>query len=538
MSEEVKPGIIEKAKKFARDGWKNVITGLGSAKDKNRYTRSKMDGVLSDIELESIFADDGLGARIVTLLPDDMFREGWDYEFPDQEDEDKAVSKIVDEYDAVLESISALSRIKEGFYWSRLYGGAILLIGALDGQPLNAPLKPSRIRSFEYLKIIDRSDIVFSNIRFQLDPEKPRYGMPEFYPISFMTPFGATEVKEVHYTRIIELHGSKIPAGATTLLSQEQRYWGLSALQKVGNYLRIVGSSIGSIGHLLHSFSTGKYKLANLAEILDQPDGEEKIKKQAEIMEFTRSVFNIELLDKNDDFIRDTVSFTGVPEVLYNIFMLVSACTGYPITRLFGVSPAGLNSTGESDMRNYYDMVRSVQKSDAEPVVLRLVKIISEWKGLEEPYIVWRPLRQLTEKEQADVDKAKADVESVKATTYQAYINAGVMEPYEARALQFGDTLDKIPVPEGEELPPVETVPEENPEGDNQGGENPDSEDEPANAGDDSDNKMDDKIKSMDEKEVMARIKELESQDELTEEEEVELEKLQAKAVEIKKGKV
>jgi phage-related protein (TIGR01555 family) len=477
-----------------------------------------MDLILLDEELESIFADDGLGARIVKLLPDDMFREGWDYDFPDLEETE--AKEIADVYEDVMESISALSKIKEGFYWSRLYSGAVILIGALDGQPLNAPLKPSRIRTFEYLRVIDRSDIEFSNIRFQLDPEKPRYGMPEFYPISFVTSLGGSEVREVHYSRIIELHGNKIPAGATHQLSQEQRYWGLSVLQNVDEYLRIVGSSIKSIGHLLYEFSVGKYKLADLDDILSLPNGEERIRKRMEVMDTTRSVFNSMFFAKDDDFIRENVNFTGVPEVLYNIFMLVSACTGYPITRLFGVSPAGLNSTGEGDMRNYYDMVRSLQKSDAEPVIVRLVEIISEWKGIEEPYIEWRPLKQLTEKEQAEMDKMKADTESVKASTYQTYINVGILEPYEARFLEFGDSLDKIPVPE-DLLPPVETIPGDDDgtpdgEGDGLGEQEDDPGDTDSGEDDDTDDPGD----------IETRITELEEKEELTEEERKELVKL------------
>jgi hypothetical protein len=52
----------------------------------------------------------------------------------------------------------------------------------------------------------------------------------------------------------------------------------------------------------------------------------------------------------------------------------------------------------------------------------------------------------------------------MKASTYQAYISAGIMEPYEARFLEFGDSLDKIPVPKGLELPPVEPAPEDKPQ--------------------------------------------------------------------------
>jgi hypothetical protein len=162
-----------------------------------------------------------------------------------------------------------------------------------------------------------------------------------------------------------------------------------------------------------------------------------------------------------------------------------------------------MNATGESDMRNYYDKVRSKQNKEAAPILLRLVRIISEWKKLDEPYIEWLPLEQLSEKEQAEVDKLYADKEQVEATTYQAYISAGVLEPYEVRYLKYGDTLDKIPVPEEEEgLPQVQTLPED---------------------------------QEQENEEHEKRIAELEEKDELTEEEQEELDDLMKKLVEGKK---
>jgi hypothetical protein len=103
-----------------------------------------------------------------------------------------------------------------------------------------------------------------------------------------------------------------------------------------------------------------------------------------------------------------------------------------------------------------------------------LVKIISEWLGIEEPYIKFAPLQTMNEKEQAELERHKADTEQVKANTYKAYIDAGILEPYEARFLEFGDTLGKIPVPEEDLLPPVETVDEPTPPPPPSGEENPD----------------------------------------------------------------
>jgi phage-related protein (TIGR01555 family) len=506
---------------YRDDGWTNLLTGLGSRVDKSRGTVSLFDRIISDEELEATYLDDGLGSNIVNMMPEDMFREGWEYSFPEM-DELKA-KEIAEEYSAVMETIGGPEKLEEGVSWARLYGGAIALIGALDGGDLEKQLRPGRIRTFEYLRIIDRTDIAFDKIEFQFDPLKPRYGLPEYYPVSFKKGKGGiADVRRVHFSRVIEIHGERVPAGATHTLNDEQRYWGVSVLQRAYRRLEILGSSIGSVGALLNEVSVGKYKFKDLADILAMPNGDQMIKKRVELMDLCKSVFRSMYFDAGgadgkgaEDFIRDSIQFGGVDAVLYIIMMLVSADTGYPITRLFGVSPAGMNATGESDMRNYYDKVRSRQHRILKPMVLRLVQIISEWKKLPEPYIEFKPLKQLSEKEQVELEKSKAEKDKVVAETYKTYIDMGAMEPYQARFLQFGDSLDKIPVPEEEALPQVETV-EDDPDNNNSGKAG--STDKPGDPG-----------------EIKARMAELEEKKELTEEEQKELEELKKQLEEEKK---
>ena len=216
----------------------------------------------------------------------------------------------------------------------------------------------------------------------------------------------------------------------------------------------------------MSELGVGKYKIKDLAQLLSSEDGAASIKRRVELMDLVKSTFRSMYLDNEEEFVRDNISFAGVPEILHILFMLISADTGYPMTRLFGMSPAGMNATGESDMNNYYDMVRSLQVSELQPVLLRLVRIISQWKGIEEPYIEFRPLETMNEKEKADLEKQKADREKVEADTYKAYIDAGVLEPYEVRFLKYGNTLDGIPVPKDLDMPPVQETPDEPPEDD------------------------------------------------------------------------
>jgi phage-related protein (TIGR01555 family) len=400
-----------------------------------------------------------------------MFREGWEYEFPDA-DEIKA-AEFTDDYDEVFEAIGAQTKLKLAFYWARLFGGAAILIGVLDGQTMDKPLDPKRIKSFEKLKIIDRTEIEFTRIQFQLDPTQPRYGLPVHYPIKFDSGNGAEEEKLVHYTRILELHGDTLPRKSAAALSADDRYWGISALQRAEERLKTLGSSLGNIDQLLDEMSVGKYKVKNLAMMLASAEGEAAIKRRVELMDLTRSVFRSMYLDAGDeggkgaeDFVRDAVNFTGIPEILHIIFMLLSADTGYPITRLFGVSPGGMNATGESDMRNYYDTVRSLQSTELKPILLRLLRVISEWRKIPEPYVKFPPLETMNEKQRADLKKQEADAEALEASTYKTYVEMGVLESYEVRFLKFGNTLDNIPVPKDLELPPVETAPEDEPPAD------------------------------------------------------------------------
>jgi phage-related protein (TIGR01555 family) len=459
MGNAEKPGIGEKIKKFAMDGWSNLITGLNNATAKKKQTYHRPDALLSDEELESMYVEDGLAARIVNLLPNDMFREGWDYTFTDIEDLKQ--KEIAEQYAEVIEAIEAKQKCKEALQWARLKGGAALLIGVTDGLSLEQPLDPKRIKSFEKLRVLDANEIDYNKIEFQMDSSRPRFGLPEYYPVKFDVSETIQDTKMIHYSRIIEFHGDRLPTKTKRRITAERRYWGISVLQRADDHLKIIGSSIGSIDQLLHEMSVGKFKIKNLADLLSSTEGKEAIKRRVEVMDLTRSVFRSQYFDTEEDYSRDSVNFSGIPEVLYLIFMLIAADTSYPITRLFGVSPAGMNATGESDMRNYYDAVRSEQELILQPVLLRLIRIISQWKEIEEPYIKFVPLQTMNEKERADIEKVKADTEQVKATTFKTYIETGMLEPYEARFLMFGNTLDDIPVPEEETLPPVETVEEE-----------------------------------------------------------------------------
>ena len=440
-----------------KDGWLNLFTGLGTRADKTKSTRAVPTGFLTDAEKEIIYADDGLGARIVDLLPEDMMKQGWHYVFENEKEGFDNYSKV---YNEIFKNIRANYKIAQALKWARLYGGCLILLGVYDGESLDQPLNLNKIKNFENLKIISRNNVMYGTMEFQMNPELPHYGQVEYYPVSFYTG-RQYQLQRVHYSRVIELKGIEIPSSEASLIPMEFRYWGLSVFQRVQDRLKDLGSSFSSLANLLNELTIGKYKYKDLATIMASEDGGEQVQKRLQAMDLMKSVFHSVLLDTDESFERDTLSFGGVSEVMYQFMMMTSAATGYPMTKLFGISPGGMNSTGESDTYQYYDMVKAKQETELLPIVERLVKIISEWQKIPEPEIVFNPLEQMTEKEQAELEEKKAQTEKLKADTYQQYIDMGIMDPEIVEELEFGDTLKKISEKAGKKESKLPAVGEE-----------------------------------------------------------------------------
>ena len=57
-----------------------------------------------------------------------------------------------------------------------------------------------------------------------------------------------------------------------------------------------------------------------------------------------------------------------------------------PAVKLFGRSPAGLNATGVSDLKNYYEFISALQERHLRPALEKLLPVmaLSAWGVLPE----------------------------------------------------------------------------------------------------------------------------------------------------------
>jgi phage-related protein (TIGR01555 family) len=326
------------------DSWYNVITGLGTRADTR--TRACVQPVipLHDAELTDAYHGSWVANRMVRALVDDSLREGWSYE--------------TEELDKEAERWGANRKIWELAIWARTYGKAFLLLGTSDPDT-STPLTMSAGK-LRYLRVFDRRHLVV-NTRYT-DPANPKFGEPEtywLYPIAAdgQTYTGAPSIT-VHETRLISLEGTFTGPD----LRARNRGWPLSVLQLPWEVMRDEDQTWASVGLLLRDMSTAVYKIKDFIQQLTG-DGPDPLQNRMTLIEQARSTARAVVVDKDgEDFNHvGAQNVAGISDVLRSFAQRLSAAAEMPLSRLLQQQPGGLNATGESETRGWYDQCSSYQ---------------------------------------------------------------------------------------------------------------------------------------------------------------------------------
>ena len=219
------------------------------------------------------------------------------------------------------------------------------------------------------------------------------------------------------------------------------RFWGMPEYARIKRELRETVTSHSSAVKLLDRSVQAIYSMVGLSRSLSTENGENEVIKRLQVIDMARSILNSIAIDaEGESYDFKTLSFAGVREVIDSTCNMLSAVTNIPQTLLFGRSPAGQNSTGESDFESYYNFVERIQKLMLRANLTKLIDIIiligsKIGKVDEKPDIklTFNPLWSLSETEQTQIDQSKAAMQQTRAQTAQAYVDMGVLDPTEVR---------------------------------------------------------------------------------------------------------
>ena len=352
-------------KKFS-DGIANPLmrVGTGTQNIFNQGTtyRPKFT-TLNRSQLEFQYQTSWMSALAVDIVAEDMTREGIDLRTDDPDTADR-INEAIDDY-GVMDSLC------DTIKWARLYGGAIAVM-MIDGQDTSTPLSRIPKDSFKGLCVFDRWQL--DSVVTDLDQELgENFGKPKFYRV-ISENSDVQFQKPIHHSRVIRLDGRKLPF----YLRQAYQGWGSSIIEPALSQIEGYDLATQSVTQLISKSYLRYYKVEGLRDILTNDLASKGFLNQMDYVRQFQSFEGMTLGDKNDEFQTFSYSFSGLPEVLVQLGQQVSGAFGIPLVRLFGQSPAGLNSTGESDLRNYYDNIKKQQKVMLRSGVKRLLNVIYE----------------------------------------------------------------------------------------------------------------------------------------------------------------
>ena len=209
------------------------------------------------------------------------------------------------------------------------------------------------------------------------DPSDPDFGLPAYYTIR--DDITGYMVAKVHHSRIIRFIGRELP----WLEQVTEIYWGESELEAIYNEIVRRDNVAANIAGLTFRANVNYMETEGLDQLLGTANTEMQrrfwnLLAAQSIME---SNFGTRVINKGDAIHNTQYTFAGLPEVYDRVMMDVAGAARTPVTKLFGRSPAGLNSTGESDMKNYYDYIDGLRENELRPVIERLLPVmaLSAW---------------------------------------------------------------------------------------------------------------------------------------------------------------
>ena len=375
----------------AKVGW-----GAGNQGDYSGYQLTYISR--NRVQLEAMYRGSWIVGQAVDAVAEDMTRAGITIHSdlpPDQ----------IETLGQDLRRMNIWPQLASVIKWARLYGGAVGLM-LIDGQHLASPLRPETIARGQFRGILPLD-------RWQVQPSMtdlvedygPHLGQPRYYDV--VAAGGGLPAGRIHYSRLIRFDGVELPWWQR----QAENGWGLSVVERLYDRLIAFDSSTLGAAQLAYKAHLRVMKIDGLRDLI--ASGGKAMDALTEWLKFVRlgqTNEGLTVVDAKDEFQTHAYTFTGLDSLLLQFGQQLSGALQIPLVRLFGQSPAGLNSTGESDLRMYYDAIKQQQEGRLGLPMDTLLDVMCRSSlGIEPPASFaysFNPLWQLSDAEKATTGKA------------------------------------------------------------------------------------------------------------------------------------
>jgi uncharacterized protein len=398
--QQTKPAVVRH-----HDGFTSFTNGLGLGADNVLTTAQYLttSNLTSDrTQLDSMYRESWIIGAAIDAIADDMVRSGISIESSNTTTE-------IAQMQRKMTSLGLWRAINTGLKWGRLYGGAAALI-MIEGQDVSTPLDVNTIMEgqFKGLRVFDRWSLMPS-MSFIHDGGND--GLPEYYTVTDSTMSLSADQRTFHHSRVIRFTGIDLPVWDAV----NEQMWGASVIERLQDRLIAFDSATMGAANLVNRAYLRTVRIDKLRDILAAGgEAEANLIKMFLMVRTMQRNEGLTLLDKEDEFDTHTYQFSGLSDIILQFGQQISGAIETPLVRLFGQSPAGLSSTGESDMRNYYDGILAKQEARLGEGIGLLLQILHQSmfkkRAPDDFGFTFVPLWQLTQEQMAEIAERKSKV--------------------------------------------------------------------------------------------------------------------------------
>ncbi len=363
---------------------------------------------ITNDQLIAAYRNNGIGRKLVNKIASDTF-DNWFNVISDNEN-------LIIEVNEIFSSKKRWSNpgdnvrfglkktLKEVNKIGMVEGYALLMLGYSDDGELEDEVKNPR--SLDYLSIIPRSKI--KKLLIDQDIGSEHYGGI----IGAKVKLGTGPAIEVHASRFIYRPVNQYGNDPE----------GIGFMRPAYNYLVVLDNVIWSTGQSFYRNAAG---FLHFIKKKGKSTAMKKIKAQAKNTNALTAWVSDESTEIKDVGVKKS-ALNPMPYLEVAVFA-VSTSFDIPAQIVIGTA-AGAVTGSETNLDDYYSDISSKQDIEQTPVIEELITILQDTGQVTKGdfNIEWKPLRELDEKKQAEIEKIRAETEQIR-------INSGTITAEEIR---------------------------------------------------------------------------------------------------------
>ena len=248
------------------------------------------------------------------------------------------------------------------------------------------------------------------------NPLAADYFVPEWWMV---------QQTRVHASRLIRMVANE----PLVLMRPAYNFLGIPQAQLLWDYVLHFQENRDAANRLLNKFSLTAFK-TSMEATLQEAGGVEQLDARMRMLARFRNNDGVLALDKDaEELIQLNTPLSGVRELVQQSLEHLAALNRTPAVKLLGISPSGFNATGASDIRNYYDHIRSQQEKVIRPALEEVFRVLSvHLYGTPDAGMSF-VFSAMSEADEA----AAANAQRQRAAALAALVGARILSPDEAR---------------------------------------------------------------------------------------------------------